>query len=195
MPMIYPSPMIEKNDVIIWLEQHKNVVMRILTDDNFEHLTQASTGATTGDWLISFEKSGCDQFTPLLEAVAHHLRQKINVATVDLTRQLELRKRFKIEGCPSIYLFRHGNMYEYSFKEFTFQSLTEFAENTYKHSKAEKVPNPQSPFDKLVEYVVDRLKKSRTLFYTLISIPIIIVLISLYIVRKRRIDQKRFKLH
>lgn len=36
-------------------------------------------------------------------------------------------------------------MYAYNFKEFTFQSLTEFAENTYKHSKAERVPSPQSP--------------------------------------------------
>ena len=23
-----------------------------LSDDNFEHLTQAATGATTGDWLV-----------------------------------------------------------------------------------------------------------------------------------------------
>ena len=25
---------------------------KILTDENFEHLTQASSGATTGDWLL-----------------------------------------------------------------------------------------------------------------------------------------------
>ena len=24
----------------------------LLNDDNFEHLTQAATGATTGDWLV-----------------------------------------------------------------------------------------------------------------------------------------------
>lgn len=53
MPLLYPSPLLERDDVIIWLEQHKNVVLRMLTDENFEHLTQASTGATTGDWLIS----------------------------------------------------------------------------------------------------------------------------------------------
>lgn len=27
--------------------------VEILTDENFERLTQASTGATTGDWFIS----------------------------------------------------------------------------------------------------------------------------------------------
>jgi hypothetical protein len=26
----------------------------LLTSENFEHLTQASTGATTGDWLLDF---------------------------------------------------------------------------------------------------------------------------------------------
>lgn len=26
--------------------------VKILNDESFEHLTQASTGATTGDWLI-----------------------------------------------------------------------------------------------------------------------------------------------
>ena len=28
--------------------------VRELTDDNFEHDTQAATGATTGDWLVEF---------------------------------------------------------------------------------------------------------------------------------------------
>ncbi len=27
----------------------------VLNDENFEHLTQASTGATTGDWFIKVE--------------------------------------------------------------------------------------------------------------------------------------------
>lgn len=30
----------------------KEPAVRELSDDNFEHLTQAATGATTGDWLI-----------------------------------------------------------------------------------------------------------------------------------------------
>jgi hypothetical protein len=29
-------------------------VVQILDDSNFEHLTQASTGATTGDWFVKF---------------------------------------------------------------------------------------------------------------------------------------------
>jgi thioredoxin-like negative regulator of GroEL len=30
-----------------------------LNSENFEHLTQASTGATTGDWLIKFYAPWC----------------------------------------------------------------------------------------------------------------------------------------
>lgn len=32
--------------------QDETVEPIILNDENFEHLTQASTGATTGDWLV-----------------------------------------------------------------------------------------------------------------------------------------------
>ena len=35
-----------------WLEENKEVSSQILDDTTFEHLTQAATGATTGDWYI-----------------------------------------------------------------------------------------------------------------------------------------------
>lgn len=31
---------------------NKDPIVKELNDNNFEHLTQASTGATTGDWFI-----------------------------------------------------------------------------------------------------------------------------------------------
>lgn len=31
---------------------NKEPVVKELTDETFEHLTQASTGATTGDWFV-----------------------------------------------------------------------------------------------------------------------------------------------
>jgi hypothetical protein len=33
-------------------EDDEGTSVQVLTDQNFEHLTQASTGATTGDWFI-----------------------------------------------------------------------------------------------------------------------------------------------
>lgn len=32
--------------------ENKEPTVKELTDDTFEHLTQASSGATTGDWFV-----------------------------------------------------------------------------------------------------------------------------------------------
>lgn len=44
----------EPNDDLILhtFMENKEPCVRELNDDNFEHLTQAATGATTGDWFI-----------------------------------------------------------------------------------------------------------------------------------------------
>lgn len=46
------SGVILTEDVNIWLDTAKEVATKILNEDSFEHLTQAATGATTGDWLV-----------------------------------------------------------------------------------------------------------------------------------------------
>jgi hypothetical protein len=33
-------------------EEEKGIDLKVLNDNDFEHLTQAATGATTGDWLV-----------------------------------------------------------------------------------------------------------------------------------------------
>jgi len=38
--------------LIDMLLNNRDPIVKELNDDNFEHLTQASTGATTGDWFI-----------------------------------------------------------------------------------------------------------------------------------------------
>ncbi len=40
------------DDVMEWFELSQEVVTKKLTSDNFEHDTQAATGATTGDWFV-----------------------------------------------------------------------------------------------------------------------------------------------
>nr|CAD7438301.1 unnamed protein product [Timema bartmani] len=50
-PLLYDGPLNDELILHTFIE-NKEPVVRELSDDNFEHLTQASSGATTGDWFI-----------------------------------------------------------------------------------------------------------------------------------------------
>ncbi|PSN55148.1 hypothetical protein C0J52_00646 [Blattella germanica] len=56
-PLLYDGPV---NDELILhtFTENKEPAVKELSDDNFEHLTQASSGATTGDWFIMFFRQG-----------------------------------------------------------------------------------------------------------------------------------------
>ena len=57
-----------------------------LTDSTFEHLTQAASGATTGDWLVMFftpRGELCTRLTGALETVGCQQRGRASVATVN----------------------------------------------------------------------------------------------------------------
>ena len=45
--------------LINWVEATLDKKTHILTDGTFEHDTQASTGATTGDWFVLFHNTSC----------------------------------------------------------------------------------------------------------------------------------------
>ena len=74
---------------------------KVLSDSNFEHDTQATTGATTGDWLISFcdrqRHTKCDELDSTWAEIAGKLYGKVTVAEVDLNKSPQLKKRFKID--------------------------------------------------------------------------------------------------
>ena len=62
---------------------------KILNDDNFEHDTQATTGATTGDWFVLFcdphRNRRCrDEINELWEELAGELFGKVTVAYIDV---------------------------------------------------------------------------------------------------------------
>ncbi|TMW57207.1 hypothetical protein Poli38472_003132 [Pythium oligandrum] len=118
----------------------------ILTNDNFEHLTQASTGATTGDWLVEFYApwcGHCKKLEPVYEKVADELKGKVNVAKVDATAHSALGKRFEIQGYPTILLLRQGTVYKYSGPRTT-EELSRFARSGYKTLVGHPVPTPSS---------------------------------------------------
>lgn len=50
-PLLYDGPVIAE-EILNHFDQNRGPIVKELTDDTFEHLTQASTGSTTGDWFI-----------------------------------------------------------------------------------------------------------------------------------------------
>eukprot|EP00004_Rigifila_ramosa_P025420 TRINITY_DN75_c1_g4_i1.p1 TRINITY_DN75_c1_g4~~TRINITY_DN75_c1_g4_i1.p1 ORF type:complete len:332 (+),score=72.77 TRINITY_DN75_c1_g4_i1:3-998(+) len=103
----------------------------VLTDSNFEHLTQASTGMTTGDWLVEFYAPWCGHckaLAPIWEEVAKELKGEKVVAKVDCTTNKLVCERFKVGGYPTIKLLSHGLMYNYEpAGKRTKESIVDFA--------------------------------------------------------------------
>jgi hypothetical protein len=105
-----------------------------LNDDTFEHDTQASTGATTGDWLVLFcDKSthkDCRQIMPLWNDLADRLTGRASVAfllRVESTIATFLRFRIMKETeLPLILLFKRGKYYTYQSKEWEQEKLIKF---------------------------------------------------------------------
>lgn len=54
--MIFVLGSANDEEMLEILMRCKDTYVRELTDASFEHLTQAATGATTGDWFIMFHK-------------------------------------------------------------------------------------------------------------------------------------------
>ena len=54
-PVLYEGPANE-DEILETLMAYRDLCVKDLTDTSFEHLTQAATGATTGDWLVLFFK-------------------------------------------------------------------------------------------------------------------------------------------
>ena len=122
-----------------------------LHEQNFEHLTQAATGATSGDWLVKFCKasvSRCARVEASWEKLAVELAAsrdakglpRINVASVDTSDAGWLTKRFGITSVPVVLLFKGGVMYSFHGGGFSVERLMQFAERDYERSHRMLVP-------------------------------------------------------
>lgn len=145
-------------DIIQWRMMASKKVLKRLDDKSFEHLTQASTGATTGAWLVAFYTKSCSDILPTMETLGVRIQAKTNVAKVDASESYELVDRFKISSCPEIILFKGGKMYKYNLPKLDVTSLKNFADGFYKNFHAEKVTVPKSEFDYLTENIADHIK-------------------------------------
>ena len=136
-----------------------------LNERNFEHLTQAATGATTGEWIVNFCKfdedaNVCKEMDALWTSLAQRLDEmleenpdgpRINVASVDLDKSAWLSQRFQIQHSPTVLLFRHGWMHLFnkrlnihrSMHKATGSDLIAFIEKGW--AEAPSMPVPPEP--------------------------------------------------
>lgn len=186
-PLLYDGPV---NDELILhtFTDNKEPVVRELNDNTFEHLTQASTGATTGDWLVMFYTDSCvdcQRLQARWEAVGAKLKTRMNVARVNKgTTGAVTGRRFGIQEVPSFVLFRSGRMYRYQIPKYDVSSFAAFATDWYKNAKAESIPVPKSPFDDFTQMIADYLRENPWIFLVGIGSFVIGLIISLLQKRK-----------
>ncbi|KAF6025385.1 hypothetical protein EB796_016322 [Bugula neritina] len=159
-----------REDIGHWISSNLKSHVEHLSDETFEHLTQASTGSTTGDWMIWLHKSACSDLTAVWEALASRLKYSKVVGEVDITLNPKTAERFSLTECQSILLFRHGKRYTYTGDAFDVHALANFAEVSYKNFEYKIVKPPLSPFDEKVEQLTNWLKTSEYGLITLIAV-------------------------
>ncbi|KAL3924192.1 MAG: hypothetical protein SGILL_001198 [Bacillariaceae sp.] len=88
-----------------------------LTDATFEHQTQASTGATTGSWLILFtipSCESCETYKRALEQVSQDqelYEQGVVFGTVDCSENVAVCQRFSITKLPTLVFMHRKKLY------------------------------------------------------------------------------------
>ncbi len=95
--------------------------VKVLNEESFEHLTQAATGATTGDWFVMFSDDSCShcrQAAPAMEQLVLATSGEgvgVSVAVVKCSSDDSqwVCKRFAVKSYPTFLLFRRSLMYEY----------------------------------------------------------------------------------
>merc|ERR1719427_1622381 len=188
LPVIYDGPANEEV-MLETLTRYKEPGVQELTDNTFEHLTQAATGATTGDWLVMFFTTNCQmchRLTAALETVACQHRGRSNVARVNKeTYGEKTGRRFELglEDKPDILFFRLGKMYRYNVEKYDPESLSSFISKSYSDFPAEDIPLPKSPLSDLVQLCLDYLSAYPLLVGTCLCVPVLLLVAFLLIMR------------
>lgn len=180
------------DDIFDFLNDNRDPIVKELDDSNFEHLTQASTGSTTGDWLIQFYDSqciDCNRLSATWETVGAKLKTRMNVARVNrATKGILTAKRFKVDQVPEFIFLRMGKFYRYNLNKFDVESFVGFASSWYNRVAAEKVITPATPFETLLDFIVEKLKTfpDSALPVILSAIAFIIMLVVILMLRSSK---------
>lgn len=186
-PIIYHDSISNLDTLSEWFAETRALVTKVLTDKTFEHDTQASTGATTGDWFIIFKKSNeSRRIIPAWEAASLQFRNRAIFAYVNIDENPNLQKRFHLYNLPAFILFKRGKMYRYEGTSWQQTAFVEFIENNYQKTKAETVPPELSAFS----FSFDSAKKIIPMYFIVIPMICLAVVLVLLVfisgIRKKK---------
>lgn len=132
-------------------------LVKSLTVETFEHLTQASTGMTTGDWFIKFYSPNCEWCKRMAEPwifLSDSLKGEINVAEVNCITDNEVCQRFGVAYYPVIILLKQKKMYLYDGKSpRELDDFIAFAREGFKKAEAKDIPPEPTLQDKFLKWV------------------------------------------
>ncbi|KAG7168363.1 uncharacterized protein LOC121867210 [Homarus americanus] len=180
-PLLYSGPADDDEFMLHYIVTNPDSAVHHLSDVNFEHLTQAASGATTGDWLVMFTRADCDSCTKLqatIEAVAAKMRNQKNVAVVNRdTDGGQTTRRFGVKTFPSFLLFRQGRLYRYNLPGVDAGALTAFTQEGFRNARTEDIPPPKTPFDDYTEWCADWLRENPSAIHGAAVVFVVVVLI------------------
>ncbi|XP_065207456.1 thioredoxin domain-containing protein [Planococcus citri] len=193
-PLLYDG---ELNDELILhtLSENKEPCVRELHDENFEHLTQVSTGATTGDWFILFYSTDCIECQNLQarwESVCAKLKTRMNVARINKqTMGKVIGRRFGVSKVPSFIFFRHGKMYRYNSQKYDIDSLHSFPIETHKNARVEPVTPPKAPLEDMLLGILEFFRECPFLVKIISTIIGVFVIVSVAYKMNSRKEKKK----
>lgn len=194
-PLLYHGPITDEH-IAHKFSDNRDPIVKELTDDSFEHLTQASTGATTGDWLVMFYSTDCvdcQRLQARWEAVGAELKSRMNVARINRQTQGRVTaRRFGVQEVPTIILFKQGKMYHYNIPRLDIASFVAFAREQYRNARSEKIRPAKSPFDDLTQAIADYLRENPWVF-KVVSILFAIFLIAVMVVKLKSKEKQLAK--
>lgn len=108
-PAIYHAKDLDVSDLFHWIHAARESRIYTLDDSTFEWSTQASSGATNGDWLVVFTPDKTLAMMAKLEGIgvmAHPLATVVGL--VDYTENENLKQRFSIEKDTVLFIEEKG---------------------------------------------------------------------------------------
>jgi len=199
-PFKYDKSKYEPDDIVDWIEESKETPTADLNDETFEHLTQASSGSTTGDWLILFANSKrpecMKQILPDIMTVASRLRRRKNIATLCTKSNPVTSKRFGLDPdthCAKILFFHRTDLYTYDKESTRGEDLLKFVMKDFNDQEPQIVPKPydagnaelKSSIHELSDILMHHVRSSTVMFVTCIIVAVVIIAVTFQLILSR----------